>query len=129
MKNNSKQRLSKAGELRRKSALILALTFVMIWLAAIGASATVSGNVSDSDGLIGDTLTAAPDDGTVSNTPAGSGTATPAESVTRAPSQSESVTNDTTSDDDAGSIVGIIIAIVIIAAVVIIIIALIPKKN
>lgn len=129
MKNNKQKRVSKTCELRRKSALMLALTFLMIWLAAIGASATVSGNVSDSDGLIGDTLTAVPGDSTMSDAPIGSGTGTPAESVTRAPSQSESVTNDAVGDDDAGSIVGIIIAIVIIAAVVIIIIALIPKKN
>lgn len=129
MKNSKPKILSKFQTIQKRSALILALTILMIWLAALSASATVSGNVTDSDGLIGDTLASSSESGTATNVPAESATNAPAESVTKAPSQSESSTNDVSDDDDTGSIVGIIIAIVIIAAVVIIIIALIPKKS
>lgn len=112
---------------RRKLALTLALTLVIIYLMALGTFATVSGNVTDSDGLIGNTDTSEPAVGTDSGT--SSITNAPSESVTKAPTSSESVTNAADEDDGGSSIIGIIIAIVIIAAVVIIIIALIPKKN
>lgn len=121
------RRNSSLPSLKRRIALTLALILVMIYLTALGVFATVSGNVTDSDGLLGNTDTSEPAGGTDSGT--ASATNAPTGAVTKAPTSSDSVTDAVNGDGDGGSIIGIIIAIVIIVAVVIIIIVLIPKKN
>lgn len=101
--------------------LLCFITMLMSGMSLLTGAAdsdSMSGNVNDSNGIIGDESGSEPESTTSSAVN---------ESNTGASTNADTTAGD---DDDAGNtIVGIIIAIVVVVAVIIIIIALMPKKK